>query len=217
MGRLAVITCGPAHAPIDSVRQITNFATGEIGTILSHELASRGFEVICLRGEGSTAAAPVGVEVRGFSTNESLAQALRELPRQPDAVFHAAAMCDFEVEKIEGPEIQNKLSSRCESLRLTLRPAPKILPTLRGLFPAAKIVGWKYELDGSREDAIARARHQIAECRTDACVLNGAAYGEGFGLVLPGTKEIPQFADKKSLACALGSLCSLRFDSSPTA
>ncbi len=217
MSRLAVITCGPAIAPIDAVRRITNFATGEIGTLLSHELASRGFEVICFRGEGSSAAAPLGVEVRKFTTNESLAHALRQLPHQPDAIFHAAAMCDFEVEKIEGAAGQNKLSSRSDSLALTLRPASKILPTLRGFFPAAKIVGWKYELDGSRDDAIARARLQIAECRTDACVLNGAAYGEGFGLVLPDAKEISRFPEKKSLVRSLGSLCSPSFDSCPAA
>ena len=203
MGRLAVITCGPAHAPIDSVRRITNFATGEIGTLLARELHARGWDTICFRGEGSSSPAPEEGEVRGFTTNESLAFALRELPRQPDAFFHAAALCDFEVEEIEGAEPQNKLSSCCESLVLRLRPAPKILPTLRGLFPAARIVGWKYELDGSRDDAIARARLQISECGTDACVLNGAAYGEGFGLVLPGAKEIHHFPDKQSLARTL--------------
>ena len=203
MGRLAVITCGPAIAPIDSVRRITNFATGEIGTLLARELSARGFEVICFRGEGSIAPAPHGVEVRNFTTNESLALALRELPRQPDAIFHAAAMCDFEVEKIEGAEVQNKLSSRCESLVITLRPAPKILPTLRELFPAAKIVGWKYELDGKQTDALASAYRQLAECRTVVCVVNGAAYGEGFGLVLSGAGGISHTPDKTSLAHAL--------------
>lgn len=203
MGRLAVITCGPAIAPIDSVRRITNFATGEIGTLLARELSARGFEVICFRGEGSTAPAPDGVEVRNFTTNESLALALREIPRQPDAIFHAAAMCDFEVEKIEGAEMQNKLSSRCESLVLTLRPAPKILPTLRELFPSAKIIGWKYELDGDRAEALARARDQIAQCRTDLCVLNGAAYGEGFGIVSSAESEALHSPDKSSLVRSL--------------
>lgn len=203
MGRLAVITCGPAIAPIDSVRRITNFASGEIGTLLARAMAARGLEVICFRGEGSSAPEPDGVEVRNFTTNESLALALRELPRQPDAIFHAAAMCDFEVEKIEGAEVQNKLPSRCESLVLTLRPAPKILPTLRGLFPAAKIVGWKYELDGQQTDALASAYRQLAECHTDACVVNGAAYGPGFGLVLAGEGGISHLPNKTSLAHAL--------------
>ena len=200
MGRLAVITCGPAHAPIDSVRRITNFATGEIGTILSQELAARGFEIVCFRGEGSTASAPKGVEVRGFTTNESLAHGIRELQRAPDVIFQAAALCDFEVENIGGVEIKNKLTSRSNELVLTLRPAPKILPTLRESFPFAKIVGWKYELDGSQTDALACGYRQLAECRTDACVVNGSAYGEGFGVVLAGAGGIVHSPNKKSLA-----------------
>jgi phosphopantothenoylcysteine synthetase/decarboxylase len=203
MGRLAVITCGPAHAPIDSVRRITNFATGEIGTILSQEFAARGFEVVCFRGEGSTTPAPEGVEVRGFTTNESLAHGIRELQRTPDVIFQAAALCDFEVADIGGVEIKNKLTSRSDQLVLTLRPAPKILPTLRGIFPAAKIVGWKYELDGTQTDALACAYRQLAECRTEACVVNGAAYGSGFGIVLAGAGGIEHSPNKKSLARTL--------------
>jgi len=30
------------------------------------------------------------------------------------------------------------------------------------------------------------AQRQITECRTDACVANGPAYGDGFGLVKAG-------------------------------
>ena len=82
-------------------------------------------------------------------------------------------------------------------------PAPKILPTLRGLFPAAKIVGWKYELDGSQTDALACAYRQLAECRTEACVVNGSAYGSGFGIVLAGAGGIVHSPDKKSLARTL--------------
>lgn len=203
MDRLAVITCGPAFAPIDSVRRITNFATGEIGTLLAEECLAGGWKVVCLRGEGSTAPAPAGVEVRSFTTNESLSLALKTLPFEPTAIFQAAALCDFEVAEIDGAEPRNKLSSRSEILHLKLRPAAKILPALRDQFPGATIIGWKYELDGTRDDAIARARQQLVECRTDACVLNGAAYGEGFGLVLPGTTGIRHLPDKPSLARAL--------------
>jgi len=203
MVRLAVITCGPAHAPIDSVRRITNFATGEIGTILSEEFIARGFEIVCFRGEGSIAPAPEGVEVHGFTTNESLAHGIRELKRTPDVIFQAAALCDFEVADIGGVEIKNKLTSLSNQIVLTLQPALKILPNLRGLFPAAKIIGWKYELDGSQPDALACAYRQLAECRTDACVVNGSAYGQGFGIVLAGSGGIVHSPDKKTLACTL--------------
>jgi len=202
MDRTAVITCGPAYAPIDAVRRITNFATGEIGTLLSDELAARGWNVVCLRGEGSTAAPPVGVKVASFSTNDSLEKILQGQPRDAAAVFHAAALCDFEVAGISGAEGAKKLSSRSGTISLDLRPAVKVLPKLRGLFPGAKIVGWKFECDGGRHEAIGRGLAQIGDASTDACVVNGPAFGVGFGFLLP-DGSVRDFADKRSLARAL--------------
>jgi phosphopantothenoylcysteine synthetase/decarboxylase len=199
---LAVVTCGPASAPIDSVRRITNFATGEIGSILSQALQEAGWEVICLRGEGSTFPAPAGVDVRVFSTNDSLAAFFQGLAAAPNAIFHAAALCDFQVADIEGVAGMKKIPTCDGALTLHLEPAPKILPRLREWFPGAFIVGWKYELDGDRPAALAKGAAQIRECRTDACVVNGAAYGEGFGILLPdGT--LTEVADKRELADAL--------------
>ncbi len=200
---LAVVTCGPASAPIDSVRRITNFATGEIGAILSQALLKAGWDVICLRGVGSTFPAPAGVDVRVFSTNDSLAALFQNLPAAPDAIFHAAALCDFQVASIEGVAGMKKIPTRDGALTLHLEPAPKILPCLRAWFPTSFIVGWKYELDGDRSAALAKGATQIRECRTNACVVNGAAYGEGFGILFPdGT--LTEVADKRGLAAALG-------------
>ncbi len=199
---LAVVTCGPASAPIDSVRRITNFATGEIGSILSQALKEAGWEVICLRGEGSTFPAPAGIDVRVFSTNDSLAALFQSLAAAPNAIFHAAALCDFQVASIEGAEGMKKIPTRDGALTLHLEPAPKILPRLREWFPGAFIVGWKYELDGDRSAALAKAATQIRECLTDACVVNGVAYGEGFGILLP-DGALTEVADKHGLAAAL--------------
>jgi phosphopantothenoylcysteine synthetase/decarboxylase len=199
---LAVVTCGPASAPIDSVRRITNFATGEIGAILSRALMEAGWDVICLRGEGSTFPAPDGTDVRMFSTNDSLAALFQSLPVAPSAIFHAAALCDFQVASIEGGSGVKKIPTRDGALTLHLEPAPKILPRLREWFPGAFIAGWKYELDGDRSAALAKGASQISGCRTDACVVNGSAYGEGFGILLPdGT--LTEVADKQGLAAAL--------------
>jgi phosphopantothenoylcysteine synthetase/decarboxylase len=209
MPPLACITCGPAYEPLDSVRRITNFSTGEIGTVLAEAFLQAGFEVICFRGEAASFPPPSGADVRTFSTNDSLAESLRSLERAPDIVLHAAALCDFVLEKIEGAQGSEKLSSRGRSLRLTLKPAGKVLPKIRGWFPSARIIGWKYELDGSREQSLARAAAQIHDARTDACILNGAAYGPGFGILLPGG-TLDHFPDKRSLAARLAGL--YRFD-----
>jgi phosphopantothenoylcysteine synthetase/decarboxylase len=196
---IALVTCGPAYEPIDRVRRITNQSTGELGTILAKSLTASGFEVLCLRGEAATHHAPENARVVAFSTNASLMTILGKLTIQPGAVFHAAALCDFLVHSIEGADEAQKIRSTTAELRLILRPAEKILPRLRALFPKAVIVGWKYELDGSRLDAIGRAREQINSSNTDGCVVNGSAYGDGFGFLSREGGEVSHFPDKARL------------------
>jgi len=196
---LALVTCGPAYEPIDDVRRITNQSTGELGTILSEALSVAGFDVLCLRGEMAVHPAPKNARVVAFSTNASLLTVLETLPVQPVAVFHAAALCDFMVHKIEGAAGAQKIRSTVPELHLILRPAAKILPRLRSLFPDAVIVGWKYELGGSRQDARARAREQIVTSKTDACVVNGSSYGAGFGFLARESEGSRHLSDKAEL------------------
>ncbi|MCC6352297.1 MAG: DNA/pantothenate metabolism flavoprotein domain protein [Verrucomicrobiae bacterium] len=184
-----VVTCGPAHEPIDEVRRITNFSTGRLGIGLANHLASLGHAVTCLVGHHATHRGEIRASrTETFTTAESLARALEAIARGPgaNAVFHAAAVSDFVVARAEdtvGQTLERaKIPSGAGEIRLVLKPAPKILPRLRDWFPGAFLVGWKYELDDGRDAAIARAASQVARCRTDLCVLNGRAFGPGFGL-----------------------------------
>jgi phosphopantothenoylcysteine decarboxylase/phosphopantothenate--cysteine ligase len=185
-----IITCGPSFAPIDEVRRITNFSTGGLGITLANAFAAAGHDVLCLKGEAATSARRIfdGVKVRSFSTNDDLAERLLEAGTA-DAIFQVAALCDYEVDNVcdamGQPQRDAKIPSRAGGLVLRLKPARKILPGLRQTFPTARIVGWKYELNGWREDALAAARRQIVEAGTNLCVVNGAAYGAGFGLLRP--------------------------------
>jgi phosphopantothenoylcysteine decarboxylase/phosphopantothenate--cysteine ligase len=76
-----------------------------------------------------------------------------------------------------------KISTREGTLMAELLPTPKVISELRTWFPQARLVGWKFEVEGTREEVLRLAEKQMSECQTDACVVNGAAYGEGFGLV----------------------------------
>ena len=204
MPQSVIVTCGPAYEPIDAVRRITNHSTGELGAALAEALAAEGFDVLCLRGEMASFPAPHGVRVLDFSTNESLRIELEKINEPPAAIFHAAALGDFVVAGIEGAEITGKITSGTPELRISLRPAAKLLPDLRDLFPESLIVGWKYELDGTRPDVLAKGHKQIATARTDACVVNGAAYGPGFGFLEPGTSdEGRHLSDKAALSAFL--------------
>ena len=203
-----IITCGPSFEPIDRVRRLTNFSTGELGLLLAAGLTRAGHEVICLKGEGAVSRVDAGAaRVIGFSTNADLRERLRELGANgAGAVFHAAALCDYRVKSVRGGDgavmKAHKLPSRAGGLTLTLEPTLKLLPELRGIFSTAKIVGWKYELDGTPGDVAAKAREQLAACGTDACVVNGAAWGAGFGFIAPG-REAVSLVDKPALCAFL--------------
>jgi phosphopantothenoylcysteine decarboxylase/phosphopantothenate--cysteine ligase len=142
-----------------------------------------------------------------FSTNTNLLERLHALSTAgTGAVFHAAALCDYEVKSIRTTEgdlmTARKIPTLAGELVLTLRPARKILPVLPGLFPGARIVGWKYELNGTHEAAVTKAREQIAANETNACVVNGAAWGAGFGFIEPG-REPFALTDKPALCSFL--------------
>ena len=91
-----------------------------------------------------------------------------------------------------------KIPSRAGELTLTLEPLPKLLSELRSLFPASQIVGWKYELVGTRDEVLAAAARQMRETGTELCVVNGAAFGGGFG-VCRESAELVSCANKARL------------------
>lgn len=198
-----IVTAGPTYEPLDEVRRLTNFSTGKLGTELANYLARQGHEVTLLRGYYATCERPIlAQEVIPFTTTLDLHDHLKQLSQNsPDAVFHAAAVNDFTFGQIwqrgdslnpapeSAPSNQlipvaaGKIPTRQQGLLVELKPVVKILPCLRAWLPQAILVGWKYELDGNRADALDKGWRQIEECQTNYCVVNGRAYGEGFGLL----------------------------------
>ena len=200
---VSIVTCGPSATRIDSVRRITNFSTGELGSLIAEELSERGEDVIVLRGEGATWAAPSGMEVRSFFSNEDLLEFLRQIGSEKtvEKLFHAAALTDFVVTAVGdaygNPLTSKKISSATSEVTIQLRPASKVIRELRKLFPGAFLVGWKYESDFGLEEAVIKGRKQMVECQTDACVINGTDV-DGFVYLTPDSRLA--FPDKKSLA-----------------
>ncbi len=188
-----IVTAGPTYENLDTVRRLTNFSTGRLGIELANFLTGRAHEVTLLVGEQATYPGERRAQrVEAFTTTADLRDRLQTLASRPvNAVFHAAAVSDFTFGKIwlrgargELSELKaGKISTRQGTLLAELVPTPKIIAGLRDWFPRARIVGWKYEVDGKRAHVIQAAQKQLSECLTDACVANGPAYGEGFGLI----------------------------------
>jgi phosphopantothenoylcysteine synthetase/decarboxylase len=210
-----IVTAGPTFEELDQIRRLTNFSTGTLGTELANFLTERGHEVELMRGQGATyRLEPKAQRVQIFTTTADLRGRLQALSGgSVEAVFHAAAVSDFTFGKVweraaDGglTEIRSsKISTRGGNILAELTPTPKIISELRAWFPSAFLAGWKYELESDRVQAIARASQQLAENRTDACVVNGRAYGEGFGLVTP-PGHCRHLADRKFLFDALEKL-----------
>ena len=210
-----IVTAGPTYETMDNVRRLTNFSTGRLGTELANFLASKGHDVTLLIGEQATYCGERRVKrIEIFTTTEDLRKKLKTLSassaKSAGAVFHAAAVSDFTFGKIwlrsasgRLTEIKSgKISTRSGTLLAELVPTPKIIAELRKFFPSARIVGWKYEVDGNRADVVKKAVQQIRENKTDASVANGKAYGTGFGIVTD-SGEAVHFRDVKKLFAAL--------------
>jgi len=210
-----VVTAGPTFENLDQARRLTNFSTGRLGTELANSLTARGHDVTLLLGEQAThwgeRNAPYIVR---FTTAADLSTKLQAVAKQGcDAVFHAAAVSDFMFGKVwsrspsgELNEITSgKFSTRSGTLLAELVPTPKVIGSLRAWFPSARIVGWKYEVDGDRAGVLKAAKDQIRASRTDACVANGPAYGKNFGL-LTADGKLEDLLGSEELFSALESL-----------
>ena len=207
-----IVTAGPTYEPLDEVRRLTNFSTGRLGSELANFLAARGHEATLLIGQQATYRGERHArQVETFTTTANLRDRLRALAGETvGAVFHAAAVSDFTFGKVwrrspqgELTELKaGKISTRQGTLLAELAPTPKIIAELRQWFPKARLAGWKYEVEGGRAGVMRLAEQQIAECRTDACVANGPAYGTGFGLARGGT-EFTHLPDTAALFAAL--------------
>jgi phosphopantothenoylcysteine decarboxylase/phosphopantothenate--cysteine ligase len=209
-----IVTAGPTFEELDEVRRLTNFSTGTLGTELANFLTERGHEVELLRGQGAICRLePKTQKVQIFTTTADLRLRLQALGGSATAVFHAAAVSDFTFGKVweraaDGAlrEIRSpKISTRGGTVLAELMPTPKIISELRAWFPDAFLAGWKYELESDRAQAIERANVQLVENRTNACVVNGRAYGEGFGLVTS-AGQCRHMPDRKLLFDALEKL-----------
>jgi len=207
-----LVTAGPAYEPLDAVRRLANFSTGRLGSELANHLSAVGHEVTLLLGQMSTwHGRPQVSRLLQFDTGANLGEHFRRLSTEPvDAIFHAAAVSDFGFGRIYRREadgslvevVAGKVPTNLSGLMVELRATPKLIAGLRDLYPAARIAGWKYAVDGGRSEVVASALEQIRGCRTDLCVANGPAYGDGFGIVFR-NGDVRHCPDRTALFYAL--------------
>jgi len=185
-----IVTAGPTIEPLDEVRRITNHSTGRLGSRLADALNRAGHQVtLRLSRTASYQPREKGVRIIYFDTTAVLQRQLHAANSHTiNAIFHVAAVSDYRVSCVRNTKTGSKLNTQkiptqAGPITVELTPTTKIIRQLHRWYPKARIIGWKYEVNGNRESTVALARDQIKRCRTDACVANGPGYGEGFGII----------------------------------
>jgi len=140
-----LVTAGATREPIDGVRFLSNFSTGQTGADLASEWSKIGHEVQLLAGEGAVVPSVANCEVTRFQDFTSLDSLLRARLSEIhfDLVVHLAAVSDYSVAEIQmsdekfSPDTLNKLNSNAPEIRLLLKRNTKIVDHLRSY--AAKV------------------------------------------------------------------------------
>ena len=120
-----LITSGGTSEPIDAVRSITNFSTGETGYRLAESLKKSGHQVTLIQSRQSKFAGTG--QISYTTTSEFTDQVKSELENHDyDYLIHAAAVADYHVVNAGSGKIQSELEKT-----LTLKPNPKVIKSVR--------------------------------------------------------------------------------------
>ena len=164
-----LITAGPTWVPIDSVRVISNIASGETGILLAEKLSKEQAKVTLVLGPVERRGIDRRIRLVKFRFFEELrARLKKELSsKKYDIVIHSAAVSDFRPEQ----PVKGKFSSG-KAYELRLIPLAKIVTEIRRRAPEAKLVLFKLESGISDNLLLRRAKAALADANGDLVVAN---------------------------------------------
>lgn len=164
-----LITAGPTWVPIDSVRVISNIATGKTGILLAEKLNQCGARVTLILGPVGDCSLHRKIRIIRFRFFEELREAIKKelTSKHYDIIIHCAAVSDFRPQRL----IKGKLKSE-KAHPLALTPLPKIVTEIRRASPSAKLIMFKLETGVSERQLMSRGRKALRAARADIAVAN---------------------------------------------
>jgi phosphopantothenate-cysteine ligase len=145
-----IITSGGMSEPIDSVRSITNFSTGALGSIIAEQFVKSGEHVVYIHSKFAKLpnitddSSVKFIEVNCASELlEVVSNLFNDQSDDYYAFIHAMAVSDYEVDYIDPPLVNGKLSSDIPNPTIHLKQTPKVIAKIKELAPSIKLVGFK--------------------------------------------------------------------------
>ncbi|MGH7243578.1 MAG: phosphopantothenoylcysteine decarboxylase [Phycisphaerales bacterium] len=167
-----LMTAGPTHEPIDSVRFIGNRSSGRMGVALAEAAVARGWSVTLLLGPGTCESSDPAIDVVRFRTCADLQSLLQAHAPKADVLIMAAAVADYRPKP--NPAMSGGKFRRTNApLILELEPTPDLLAGISGTRrPDQLFVGFALE---PREELLESAQRKLVKKKVDMVVGNPLA------------------------------------------
>lgn len=205
-----LITAGSTRGYLDAVRYITNTSTGRLGSEIAFEAMGRGAVVTYIYGADSLFPVIHGrsdlkasqLKLIEIETNNDLMKVLQEKlkNRKFDAVIHAMAVADY----VPARAKQSKTSSQKKEWLVKLVKTPKVINIIRDSWPEAFLVGFKLEVNRTKDEIIRIARRFLAKSKSNLIVANDYKYisrNRHIAYMVTGDRKIPKpLKGKKAIA-----------------
>lgn len=167
-GKRVLVTGGGTIEPIDDVRVITNRSSGKMGKALAEMAYRYGADVTYLHAH-SAEPSQLPIENLIFTTSDELQKSLINKLKDVDIVFHAAAVSDFSIDKING-----KLSSN-ESHDIHLETTGKTINIIKKTNSKVLLVGFKaiscHPEEGTTEGSSNENKRILKQVQNDSAKL----------------------------------------------
>jgi phosphopantothenoylcysteine decarboxylase/phosphopantothenate--cysteine ligase len=165
-GKKVVVTAGPTRAWIDDIRFISNPSSGKMGLELAKEAKSRGADVTLIIGPTTLSLPNIGLNIIRIDTTQEIVDAISNLTKI-DLFISAAAIGDYEPNKMTG-----KIPSQQTKLTIEMKPTPKVISVVKKKFSKTKIIGFKAEVELTKEQLLEKAKASLEQYDIDIVVGN---------------------------------------------
>lgn len=173
-----LITSGPTRGPIDVIRYITNKSTGRLGTEIAKEALNQGAHVTFIYGKGSIVPDIKDMEknlylnlklIEIITVDDLIKSISQELKQERyDAIIHSIAVLDYVPDKY----ISDKVASGKDEWIIRLIKTPKVIKMIKDMNPNTFLVGFKLEVDKTKEELVKIAHETLLKSNADLMVAN---------------------------------------------
>lgn len=185
-----LITAGGTTEKIDSVRGISNFATGRLGKLIAERFLADGHEVIYLAGR--QALLPEKLDVIRISDTVDLLAKMKQFVPEVDVVVHSMAVSDYRPvymtdldnfrpdAPLDIPQNQaKKISSAAEHQVILLEKTPKVIAHIKDWNPNVLLFGFKLLAGVSETELLEVAQQSLLKNHADYLLANDLEHISG--------------------------------------